>query len=52
MTKYVIHPVSAEEKRVFGCKILDARFAPAGAEIFRADGTSTKPKKTTKKVPK
>ena len=54
MIKYVVHPVTPEQKRAFGCKVVDARFAPKGAEVFNAEGKSLtakpKPKKTTKKA--
>jgi len=52
--KYVVHPVSSDEKRAFDCKVIDARFAPKGVEIFKADGQSltAKPKaKKPKKAP-
>lgn len=53
MTKiYVKHPVTAEQKAKLKSKgkILDAKFAPAGAEILDADGKKwTAPKKDAQK---
>lgn len=47
--KYVKHPVSTEQKKAFGCKILDARFAPKGEKIYSADGKDlSKPKRKPK----
>lgn len=46
---YVKHPVSKQQKAKLQSlgKIVDARFAPKGAEIFDADGVSqAKPKPT------
>lgn len=38
---FVVHPVTPEQKAKFrkaGAKVVDALFAPAGAEVYDADG--------------
>ena len=55
MIKYVVHPVTPDQKRALDCKIVDARFAPKGVEVFSAEGKSLtakpKAKRTSKKAP-
>lgn len=49
MHKFVEHPVTIEQKKAFGCKILDARFAPEGEKTYSADGKDlSKPKRKPK----
>jgi len=50
-TVFVRHPVTPEQKRKFvlaGARIVDARFAPEGAEIVDADGKAEKASKSAK----